>query len=84
MRIDCYGRRADGPTCAKGDVRRPLETREAGGRTYLRYGEGADVPIHRLELGADGAVRATWAYGPWAEAESLEYLALTETKEVGG
>ena len=84
MRIDCYGERTESPTFEKRMARRPLETRHSGGCTYMRYGEGAKVPIHRLKIDEAGAVRETWAYGPWADAENLDYTPITETKEVDG
>ena len=84
MRIDCYGGRTGSPTFEKMEMRQPLETRHSGGCTYMRYGEGANVPIHRLKIDEAGAVRETWAYGPWADAESLDYMPITETKEVDG
>ena len=84
MRIDCYGDEAGSPSYGKRMIRQPLETRHSGGCTYMRYGEGAKVPIHRLKIDEAGAVRETWAYGPWADADNLDYLPITETKEVDG
>lgn len=82
MRINCYGERTEGATYDKNLPVRPLETKDSGEATYLRFGEGERVPIHRLAVGADGIVRRGWAYGKWDEAESLTYVPTTETKEV--
>ena len=84
MRIDCYGERTESLTYEKKMIRQPLETWHSGGCTYMRYGEGAKVPIHRLKIDEAGVVRETWAYGPWADAENLDYTPITETKEVDG
>ena len=40
------------------------------------------MPIHRLTVGADGIVRREWAYGKWDEAENLDYIPTTETREI--
>ena len=82
MRINCYGEETEGLTYDKNLPRRPLETKDSGGATYMRFGEGEKVPIHRLSVGADGIVRREWAWGKWEEAENLAYVAATETKEV--
>lgn len=82
MRINCYGEETEGLTYDKNLPRQPLQTKDLGGATYLRFGEGERVPIHRLTVGADGIVRREWAFGKWEEAENLAYVAATETKEV--
>ena len=84
MRINCYGEETEGLTYDKNLPRQPLETKDSGGATYLRFGEGEWVPIHRLTVGADGIVRREWAYGKWDEAENLAYVPATETMEVDG
>ena len=84
MRINCYGEETEGLTYDKNIPRQPLETKDSGGATYLRFGEGEMVPIHRLAVGADGIVRREWAYGKWDEAENLAYVPATETMEVDG
>ena len=84
MRINCYGEETEGLTYDKNLPRQPLETKDSGGATYLRFGEGERVPIHRLTVGADGIVRREWAYGKWDEAENLAYVPATETMEVDG
>ena len=84
MRINCYGEETEGLTYDKNLPRQPLETKDSGGATYLRFGEGEMVPIHRLTVGADGIVRREWAYGKWDEAENLAYVPATETMEVDG
>ncbi len=82
MRINCYGERWDGATYDKNPPIEPLETKTSGGSTYLRFGEGEKVPIHRLTVGEDGIVRREWAWGGWDEAEGLDYVPATETMEV--
>ena len=84
MRINCYGEETEGLTYDKNLPRQPLETKDSGGATYLCFGEGERVPIHRLTVGADGIVRREWAYGKWDEAENLAYVPATETMEVDG
>ena len=84
MRINCYGERTESATFDKNPPIEPLETKGSGGSTYLRFGEGERVPIHRLTVGADGIVRREWAYGKWDEAENLAYVPATETMEVDG
>ena len=84
MRINCYGEETEGLTYDKNLPRQPLQTKDSGGATYLRFGEGERVPIHRLTVGADGIVRREWAYGKWDEAENLAYVPATETMEVDG
>ena len=83
MRINCYGEEREGLTYDKNLPRQPLETKDSGGATYMRFGEGDACPIHRLAVGEDGIVRREWAYGKWEEAESLAYVPATETMEVG-
>jgi len=82
MRINCYGERTESATYDKNMPVRPLGSKTVDGMTYLRFGEGEGVPIHRLTVGADGIVRREWAWGKWEEAENLAYVAATETKEV--
>ena len=84
MRINCYGEETEDLTYDKNLPRRPLETKDSGGATYMRFGEGEKVPIHRLSVGADGIVRREWAFGKWDEAENLAYVPATETMEVDG
>ena len=84
MRINYYGEETEDLAFDKNLPRQPLETKECGGSTYLRFGEGERVPIHRLMVGADGIVRREWAYGKWDEAENLTYVPATQTKEVDG
>ena len=82
MRINCYGEETEDLTYDKNLPRQPLETKDSGGATYLRFGEGNLCPIHRLAVGADGIVRREWAWGGWDEAEGLDYVPATETMEV--
>lgn len=83
MRINCYGERAESATYDKNPPVEPLESKDIGGSTFLRFGEGDMVPIHRLTVGADGIVRREWAYGKWGEAANLDYIPTTETRKIG-
>ena len=82
MRINCDGARTESATYNKNPPIEPLEPKDTDGSTYLRFGEGDRVPIHRLTVGADGIVRREWAYGKWDEAENLDYIPTTETREI--
>ena len=82
MRINCYVERTESATYDKNPPIEPLESTASGGSTYLRFGEGDKVPIHRLTVGEDGIVRREWAYGKWGEAENLDYIPTTETTEI--
>ena len=82
MRINCYGERTESATYDKNPPIQPLETKVSGGMTYLRFGEGDKVPIHRLTVGEEGIVRREWAYGRWVEAENLDDIPTTETREI--
>ena len=84
MRINCYGEEMECLTYDKNLPRQPLETKDSGGATYMRFGDGESAPIHRLTVGADGIVRREWAFGKWDEAENLAYVPATETMEVDG
>lgn len=84
MRINCYGERTESATYDKNPSIEPLETKESAGSTYLCFGEGERVPIHRLTVGTDGIVRREWAWGKWEEAENLAYVPATQTMEVDG
>jgi len=82
MRINCFGEETEDLAYDKNLPRQPLETKDTGGATFMRFGDGDLVPIHRLAIDAEGVVRRTWAHGRWADAESLDYRPITETKEV--
>ncbi len=84
MRIDCYGKETKSETFAKGVPERPLETKQSGEWTFMRFTDGDRVAIHKLGIGADGVVEETWAYGAWADAENLFYIPITQTMEVAG
>ena len=82
MRIDCYGERADGARRIATPAREPSDAKSVGGATFLRFGAGSPAPIHRLSVDAGGIVRHKWAFGNWADSESLDYVPLEETLEV--
>ena len=79
--IDCYGFEAT----SEFFKRRKLETylfKESNGAVYECFAEGAERAIHRLDQDADGCVRITWAWGAWADAPLLDYIPLSETREI--
>ena len=82
MRINCYGERTESATYDKNPPVESLESKDIGGSTFLRFGEGDMVPIQRITVGADGIVRREWAYGKWGEAANLDYIPTTETREI--
>lgn len=82
MRIDCYGRETEKTTFAGGPLPEPLETKTSGKWTFVRFTDGDRVAIHRLGVGADGAVVEAWAFGAWKDAETLDYRPVAETLEV--
>lgn len=72
--IDCYGH-------PNTDVERYRLRRErwsacaetVSGTIYLRFGAGERSPIHRIAV-VDGVLTQLWAYGSWADRESLTYV----------
>ena len=80
-RVDCYGRAEGDAFFGTRHPAAPGARRAEGGVTYVRYGAGDAGPVHRLEVGADGLVRAGWAWGRLEDAESLGYRGLDETME---
>ena len=82
-RIDCYGNATESETFERHLRPEPLETKQIGEVTYMRFSEGeGNCVVHRLCVEADGMVSETWAWGPWNEVETLEYMPLTQTKEM--
>jgi len=52
---------------------------DASGAVYFRFGNGTKTPIQRIAT-ENGTTTQLWAYGEWANRESLVYsLALNET-----
>ena len=81
MQIDCYGFEATSQFFKRKELDAHLMKR-IDGVLYVCFGNGAERPIHRLGVGADGIVRREWAWGGWDEAEVLDYVPATETMEV--
>ena len=78
VQIDCYGFEAT----SEGFQKRKLEpylVKNDGGIIYACFCGGEMRPIHRIDHDPDGCVRVMWAYGRWAEAETLSYVPINET-----
>ena len=83
MRIDCYGNETDVPYCEWCMKGIPLESKYKGRWTYMRFTAGTPCVIHRLGVETDdGLISETWAYGPWKQAERLDYIPLSTTLEI--
>ena len=39
-------------------------------------------PIHRIDRDENGCTRESWAFGSWADAESLRYIPVNQTMEI--
>lgn len=82
-KINCYGTEAEAERFDFRETKKPDESKFVGGATYDRYGTADPCAIHRIAVGADGLVCERWAFGNWAEAESLAYeRTIDETMEV--
>ena len=80
MQIDCYGFEAT----SEFFQRRRLEVyriKTVGDDTYIAFREEIPSPIHRVRK-ADGEYTVTWANGAWADAASLDYIPINETRNV--
>ena len=81
--IDCYGHpNTDLERYLRQEERWSACAETASGVIYLRFGGGAKSPIHRIAI-MDGVLTQLWAYGAWADRESLTYaLSLDETMSI--
>ena len=76
--IDCYGFE----TTSEFFKIKKLDThlvKMKDGIMYMCFGDEAIRPIHRLDKDANGDMRVMWAYGSWADAETLHYVPINET-----
>jgi len=82
-RIDCYGNATESETFERHARPEPLETKQAGDRTYMRFTGGDPCAVHRLFVADSAIVEETWAWGRWEDAGTLRYVPLGDTLEVG-
>jgi len=76
--IDCYGFE----TTSEFFKIKKLDThlvKMKDGIMYMCFGDEPVRPIHRLDKDANGDMRVMWAYGSWADAETLRYIPINET-----
>ena len=81
MQIDCYGFEATSQWFKRRSLK-PHLIRESDGVLYISFGYSPHGPIHRIDRDENGSVRQSWAFGRWADAESLRYIPINETMEV--
>ncbi len=73
MLIDCYGN----PSTSEFYQRRRshfAESVQSGAFTYIRYGTEETGPVHRLDETDAANPKLRWAFGAWADRESLNYV----------
>ena len=81
MQIDCYGFEATSQWFKRRTLD-PYLIKRSEGITYLCFGNQLNRPIHRIDRDENGCVRQSWAFGRWADADSLRYIPINETLEV--
>ena len=81
MQIDCYGFEATSQWFKRWTLD-PYLIKRSEGITYFCFGDQLNRPIHRIDRDENGSVRQSWAFGRWADAESLRYIPINETMEV--
>ena len=81
MQIDCYGFEASSQWFKRRTLD-PYLIKRSEGITYLCFGSQPMRPIHRIDRDENGSVRQSWAFGRWADAESLRKIPINETMEV--
>jgi len=80
MQIDQYGFEATSEYFHRRKLQ-PYRIAENGAVTYLCFDDAPLRPIHRVTKTATETV-VEWAYGAWAERESLVYVPINQTLEV--
>ena len=80
MQIDCYGFDATSVFFQRRKLQ-PYRIVESMDVTYICYDGDANRPIHRITKNGSETV-VEWAYGPWSERESLDYIPINKTLEV--
>ena len=81
MQIDCYGFEATSQWFKRRTLD-PYLIKRSEGITYFCFGDQLNRPIHRIDRDENGSVRQSWAFGRWADADSLRYIPINETMEV--
>ena len=81
MQIDCYGFEASSQWFRRKELEVYL-IKEVEGILYLCYGNQPMRPIHRIDRDENGCTRESWAFGSWADAESLRYIPVNQTMEI--
>ena len=80
----CFGNQLNRP------IAPPCGTPRCGGSPFgrrfpskqLRNAEAVSSAHSRIDRDENGSVRQSWAFGRWADAESLRYIPINETMEV--
>lgn len=74
--IDCYGYpNTDSARFQKKKADWIEIADDANGNTYFRYSHNDNGPIVRLSINDDGDLIRRWAFGAWADRETLTYSA---------
>ena len=81
MQIDCYGFEASSQWFRRKELEVYL-MKEVEGILYLCYGNQPMRPIHRIDRDEHGCTRESWAFGRWADVESLRYIPVNQTMEI--
>ena len=81
MQIDCYGFEATSQWFKRRSLK-PHLIRESDGVLYISFGYSPHGPIHRIDRDPDGNLRLMWAYGNFADRETLRYVPINETLEI--
>ena len=81
MQIDCYGFEASSQWFRRKELEVYL-MKEVEGILYLCYGNQPMRPIHRIDRDEHGCTRESWAFGRWADVESLHYIPVNQTMEI--
>ena len=80
MQIDQYGFEATSIHFHRRKLQ-PYRVAEAGSVTYLCFDDGEKRPVHRITK-TDVETVIEWAYGIWANRETLAYVPINDTWEV--
>ena len=80
MQIDQFGFEATSTKFQRKKLQ-PYRIADAGDVTYICYDDGENRPIHRITKNGSETV-FEWAYGPWEQRETLDYIPINRTREV--
>ena len=81
MQIDCYGFESSSQWFKRRTLD-PYLIKRSEGITYLCFGSQLHRSRHRIDRDENGSVCQSWAFGRWADAESIRYILINETMEV--